>query len=191
MTTMLHFRLQFAVKDDRKTSELIRTYAAQYPAKEDADAAKAGKAIRNGACTYNNFRIIYDWKLSSFLHRNLPNLSSKRHDKKGIAKALRLARDAQTVHDAMKSLIKFHGIGIRVASAVLAMIWPERYTVIDVRALRALGVSKTGTSIALYKAYLHKCRELCARYDCDLRTLDRALFEWGGQQNGRAHRINL
>jgi hypothetical protein len=61
-------------------------------------------------------------------------------------------------------------------------MFPERYTVIDKRALSALGVEANDVSIDLYLAYLSRCRELAARYHVELRTLDRALWQWSDEK---------
>jgi len=68
-------------------------------------------------------------------------------------------------------------VKLRVASAIAAMIWPERYTVMDVRALGGLGAPNT------YLEYVAACKELAKRYGVDLRTLDRALFHWSELQS--------
>lgn len=190
MKTMPEFKLQFAARDDGETSQLICQYAGKYLLENDNKAmdlaaSNAGASIRNGESTYHNFRIIYEWKLKSFLKRGFAYLNPDNHDKTGIERALRDACNAQTVSNAIRALIRFDGVKIPVASAVLAMIRPDRYTVLDVRALRALGVSKAVPSIAIYEAYLQTCVRLAARYNVDLRTLDRALFWFGGQQSGR------
>lgn len=53
-----------------------------------------------------------------------------------------------------------------------------RFTVIDFRALWALGIERRGYySVAYYLAYLATCRTIAAHAGVDLRTLDRALWQ--------------
>jgi hypothetical protein len=73
----------------------------------------------------------------------------------------------------------------RMASAILAAFRPDRYTVMDWRAwetLRSLGHLSENAPRSWRKRwvpYLETCRTLAARFDVDLRTLDRALWEAG------------
>jgi hypothetical protein len=80
-------------------------------------------------------RIIYEWKLESFIKRKLPYLDPENIDQEDTEDALRLATSARTIRAALAVLMGLPGVKIRVASAVLAMIWPDRYTVLDMRAL--------------------------------------------------------
>ncbi len=70
------------------------------------------------------------------------------------------------------------GVQVPVASAILTVMYPDKYTVIDFRALEALGVVRYTASISLYVEYLAYCRALARKCDVDLRTLDRALWQW-------------
>jgi hypothetical protein len=71
---------------------------------------------------------------------------------------------------------------VPVASAVLTAIEPERYTVIDFRALEALGSDSTDRSVNFYLAYLDFCRLLAKAHRIKLRDLDRALWQWSDDQ---------
>jgi hypothetical protein len=97
-----------------------------------------------------------------------------------IADALRFAADTHTTErSAIEVLDSLHGVGVPIASAILTTINPARYTIIDFRALEALGVSKWPSgSVGYYLHYLRKCHELAHQYHVSLRTLDRALWQW-------------
>jgi hypothetical protein len=72
-----------------------------------------------------------------------------------IARALRFPSDARTSEkSAVETLDRPHGVGVPMASAILRTIRPENYTVIDVRALESLGVSKTDGSVNDYLSIL-------------------------------------
>jgi hypothetical protein len=70
-----------------------------------------------------------------------------------------------------------YGVEIPVASAVLTAVAPERYTIIDYRALKALGEKRTWHSVDSYLAYLLCCRKLVRENGVSLRELDRALWQ--------------
>jgi hypothetical protein len=101
------------------------------------------------------------------------------------ALAIAASPDAST-KDAVGALTALHGIDIPVASAILAAIFPERYTVLDFRALEALGHARH--NVEFYVEYLAFCKHLA---DCQivqpqpglpgptaLHALERALWEW-------------
>jgi hypothetical protein len=87
---------------------------------------------------------------------------------------------------AVKALVELHGVDITVASAILAAIFPERYTVLDYRSLEALGHAPH--DVRFYEEYLAFCNRLAESNivtpqgglpaPTPLRTIDRALWEW-------------
>ena len=86
----------------------------------------------------------------------------------------------------VKALLELQGVDVPVASAILAAIFPERYTVLDFRSLEALGHARH--DVSFYEEYLAFCRRLAeseiVKPQSDLpaptplRALDRALWEW-------------
>jgi hypothetical protein len=179
--------LQFSIaNDDRETTRLIRDYAEQYLENDDGRrkdqlALDAGASIKGGSYTKEKFRIIFEWKLSSFLKRNFPYLkTADAIDEAEIEDALRIAVTARTDRAVIAVLMGLPGVKLRVASAIAAMIWPQRFTILDVRALAGLGVANTADngSIDFYLEYVAACQRLAEHYGVDLRTLDRALFRW-------------
>jgi hypothetical protein len=95
-----------------------------------------------------------------------------------VEDALRTAVEAKTERTAISVLIGLYGVEIPVASAVLTAIAPNRYTIIDYRALEALGETRTWHTIDSYLAYLGCCRKLACENGVTLRELDRALWQW-------------
>jgi len=73
---------------------------------------------------------------------------------------------------------------VPVASAVLTAINPERFTIIDFRSLEALGAETKDRSVGFYLEYLDYCRNLVRENRTELRTLDRALWQWS-YEHGR------
>jgi len=101
------------------------------------------------------------------------------------------AADAST-ETAVTALLELQGVDIPVASAILAAIYPERYTVLDFRALEALGHARH--DVHFYEEYLDFCKRLADSNivkpqsnlpaPTPLRTLDRALWEWSRSHTG-------
>jgi hypothetical protein len=84
------------------------------------------------------------------------------------------------------------GVGVPTASALLTVWDPKTYTILDVRAVDALadaGVawdgkpfqrSTAGRWNARYGEYLECCHAIARHVGRDLRTVDRALWHYGG-----------
>jgi hypothetical protein len=71
---------------------------------------------------------------------------------------------------------------VPVASAILTTIDPERHTVIDFRALEALGCKSKDRTIDFYLVYLEACQSLAKTHRVSLRKLDRALWQWSSER---------
>jgi hypothetical protein len=75
-------------------------------------------------------------------------------------------------------LTLLHGVGVPTASALLTVWDPNRFTVIDYRALDSLRKQGELTEVDPdYPTYLGLCRQVAKRCGCNLRTLDQALWQ--------------
>ena len=165
------FRLQFSPKD-------ILVYASRYPSAEDADAMEAGRQINEGRCTRRNLETIFRWKTGG---RGITRL--QKNTDAEIADALSLAVAAKTERSSIAILIGLCGVAVPVASAILTAINPDKYTIIDFRALEALGTDSKNRTIDFYLKYLDACRCLSQRHGITLRELDRALWQWSSKRH--------
>jgi len=160
------FKLQFEPAD-------IPKLAKRYGYEEDDAAFEAGRRIREGEHTFEHLSRIFEWKTKgrgrSRLKRNKPD---------EITDALSLAVSAKTERAAVAVLLGLQGVQVPVASAILTAIYPERYTVIDFRALEALGTNNADYSVNFYLTYLAACRQIANANQVSLRNLDRALWQW-------------
>lgn len=161
-------RLQFA-------PSLIPRLATEYRVEEDADALAAGRAIVAGDFSRKHLATIFEWKTRG---RGRTRLLA--NSRKEVTDALRLACAAKTERAAIAVLTGLSGVSVPVASAILTAIYPRRYTIIDFRALEALGCKEPfpAATVAFYLLYLVRCRELAAKHGVGLRELDRALWQW-------------
>jgi hypothetical protein len=169
-TPMSGFRLQF---DPVEIPALVERYR---PSLDDT-ATKAGAEIRAGARTLTNLEAIFKWKTKGW------GISRLRKNCVGeIADALSLATTAKTERAAISVLCGLQGVDVPVASAILTAIDPEHFTVIDFRALEALGKKTNNRSVNFYISYLDACRQLAEEHQVSLRNLDRALWQWSSEQ---------
>ena len=174
MSGMADFVLQF-------DSSEIAALAARYGYEQDDEAFKAGSNIVGGNYSRENLKIIVHWKSPRKIAYIDDNTDIE------IARALRFAGDSRTSErSAVDVLDRLHGVGVPIASAVLTTMFPEKYTIIDFRALESLGIVKAPSgSVHYYLHYLAKCRELARKHNVSLRTLDRALWQWSKENGAR------
>jgi hypothetical protein len=164
------FHLQF---DPTKIEEI----AARYSFREDDKPLEAGNHIQKGEYTRKNLETIFEWKTGGRGRSRL-----QKNEDRDIADALRLATRAETDRAAVAVLVGLNGVQVPVASAILTAIYPERFTIIDFRALEALGLTNANVSIGFYLDYLAACRKLAREHKLSLRTLDRALWQWSKER---------
>jgi hypothetical protein len=69
-----------------------------------------------------------------------------------------------------------------MASAILTAIDQNRHTIIDWRALHALGVPDWPIDVNFYlKRYYPECSRIAQQTGLSLRTVDRALWQWSAE----------
>lgn len=182
-----YFQLQPA---ESELQELAEKYWQKAGAREhelEKAAFEAGESIRNGDFSPANLEAIVRWKSERAVQYLIGNSKAKVRE----ALTAATAPNAST-EQAMGALMELHGVDVPVASAILAAIYPERYTVLDFRTLEALGHARH--DIRFYEEYLAFCKRLAdsnivqAQNDLPaptpLRTLDRALWEWTRSHTG-------
>lgn len=159
----------------------IQTLAACFSFADDTEARAAGKRIADGEHTLANLMTIVAWKSARSTGRAARNAETD------VADALRLAVTAKTERAAIAVLIGLRGVDVSVASAIMAAVDPERFTIIDYRALEALGVKqRPSPTVEFYLEYLAHCRQLAPKRRGGLRELDRAMWQWSKDQDASA-----
>ncbi len=76
-------------------------------------------------------------------------------------------------------LCSIRGVGVPVASAVLALVFPEKYAVIDFRGWRQVfGQERRTFLIADYKRYLREVRRLATELGWPVQEVDMAIWAY-------------
>ncbi len=182
-----YFQLQPAEAELQQLAEQYWQKAGEREHELEKAAFEAGESIRNGDYTLANLEAIVRWKSERAVHYLIGNSSEK------IRRVLAVAASSDSSTEAaVSALLELHGVDLPVASAILAAIYPERYTVLDYRALEALGHSRH--DVHFYEEYLSFCKRLAesniVKPQSDLpaptplRALERALWEWSRSQTG-------
>lgn len=169
---MPEFTLQFPL-------EQVPEYAARYPYEDDLEALAVGRAARDrGYYTLNEFVTACRWKTP----RSGPLVAENSADvvKAQTGVALSPTAGERQRLDALRAL---RGVEWATASVLLHLAYPERYPILDKRALHALGVPPSSAySFRFWEAYVTACLGLAERAGVDGRTLDQALWQWSKEQ---------
>lgn len=101
--------------------------------------------------------------------------------------ATRRALAAPDERSRMAALTSLRGVGVPTASTLLFAAEPERYPILDRRALESLGRRPRGVYPAsFWLGYLDACRGLAAEHGVAQRTLDKALWQHSYERSPRA-----
>jgi hypothetical protein len=178
---MAYFQLQPAEMDLQQLAESYWQDAGERERQLEAAAYEAGEAIRKGEHTLVNLEAIVRWKSERMVHYLIGNSDESIHHALDVA-----ASPTASLEDAVNALTALRGIDIGIASAVMSAIFPDRYAVLDYRALEALGHARH--DVRFYTEYNNAMRHLA---DCAivlaqnglpaptaLHALERALWQW-------------
>jgi hypothetical protein len=178
---MAYFELQSAESDLQQLAEQYWQEAGERERALEKAAFEAGAAIRGGEYTLPNLEAIVRWKSERMVHYLIANSSEN------IRSALAIAASPESkTEDAVKALTALRGVDISIATAILAAIYPERYAVLDYRALETLGHARH--DVEFYVEYNAFCRRLaeCGIVKAQeslpgptpLHALERGLWQW-------------
>ena len=175
----------------------IAALAARFPVTDDGPAAAAGAAAHaQGHYTREQFLVVCAWKTP----RSRPRVAANDEAAVRVATGAALAATDERVR--MEALLALSGVGVPTASTLLYFAEPDRYPILDVRALESLGqpVNRSTYPVAYWLEYLAACRALADAHGVGLRTLDKALWQHsreaadaargGGRRPPRARRAS-
>ena len=134
------------------------------------------EASKRGYLTFEGFYKICMWKSA---RQKQKYISVKNRNE--VEAVTRSAFAEQDERKRMEKLCGLSGVGIPTASAILSVIFPEKYAVIDIRCLEMLRekfgykISKQ-TSLKSWVEYLNIMRNLARENAITPRKLDMALF---------------
>ena len=135
-------------------------------------------ARRRGYLTRGEFIEVCAWKSARTIGH------ARSNDHRRIRRATAAVLGTHDERERLDALLALHGVGVPTASAILTMLEPKRYGVIDIRVwqlLHALGAVEgnpggTGLTGDHWLQFLRVLRELSARLDIPARAAERALF---------------
>jgi hypothetical protein len=154
-------------------SDEIEALAARFPPTGDERLHEVGAAVRaRGYYTREEFIEACAWKTV----RSRPKISG--NTEAAVVRATGLAIGTEDEAARMSALLDLDGVGVPTASTLLYCAFPDRYPILDVRALESLGVKpRSQYPLSFWLGYLDACRDLAQRAGVSLRTLDKALWQ--------------
>lgn len=172
---------------------LIRKFADAYEeTPETIRVMKVGRKIRSrGHATMEELLELVKWKFPiSIRHVNVPN-NTEEDVKKLTGFILKEdLSDSQRV----RILTGLTGVKVRMASAILTLIFPHDYGTFDINARKALedfgfikGDELSDYSLSDYLEYLKIIRKIAKELACTPRDIDRALYYYGRHLNKKCH----
>ena len=169
---MPDFSLQFPSAD-------INPLAGRYSYNTDvAMTALAPQVRERGYLTKAEFLVVGQWKAP----RAVPKIAT--NEELLIVDATRFA--LSTPHERLRigTLRLLHGVGYPMASVILHFFHSDRFPIIDYRALWSLGVAEAPAfyTFDFWWSYVAFCRGLAGEVGVDMRTLDRALWQYSKER---------
>lgn len=180
MVTISELKAYRTSSDDYKFTEQLKARLAQLRQKRDPFYLKA-----------EEFDEILRWKLRGQYgrQREWRKANTEEVIRVVTAAALNVTHSDKEYEDELRVsiLCALRGVGVPIASAVLALVFPENYAVIDFRGWRQVfGEKKSTFSIADYKKYLREIRKLANELKWPTQEVDLAIWEYDRANGGGA-----
>ena len=159
----------------------IPALAARYEYEDDSECVRAGAhAAARGYYTRGELRAVCAWKTARAKRKVAANSFHRVRAASGRALA-----DQTDDWPRIQALCELLGVGVPTASVLLHFAFPDRYPIIDYRALESLGVPKPSTySATVWLGYAAACREIAGENRVPLRVLDKALWQHSKEHGG-------
>ncbi|RAN96518.1 hypothetical protein [Micromonospora noduli] len=171
-------QLDLASADAAITKEFVQRWSGRYQVKQrefDVFGRIGPVVVNRGYYNRRDLLEVVRWKSprsTTYVDRNSDS---------DIEDVTRMALAApQRLRHRVLSLL--NGVGVPIASALLTVCEPSVFTVIDYRAIETLRAHGELGRRSSYTRYLEVCSALADRVETDLRTLDRALWQWSKEK---------
>ena len=168
------FRLQFRISK-------IRSFASryEYAGRDAVDAVlRSIPAVKKrGYLRKKDLEQLAYWKSSRSSGR------VKRNDGSYVKAVTQFALKTSDERARIEVLTSLDGVGWPTASSILHFFHRSPYPILDFRALESLSVEVPRYTFSFWWDYVDFCRKLSRRAKVDMRTLDRALWQFS-KENG-------
>jgi len=167
----MNYHLRFGPE---KISDLAQEYSYGDQTSETRIVHEIGPRVRSsGFYAKSDFLELCYWKTP----RTQP--SCRRNDGAFIEEVTKIALGTQNERLRIETLTLLDGVSWPTASVLLHFGHREPYPILDFRALWSLEIDLPGSyDFEFWWGYVVACRDLATRYRLDMRTLDRALWQY-------------
>jgi hypothetical protein len=152
-----------------------------------AEFAKLRRERQPLHLTSTEFDQVLRWKLiqqyGRVRHLFVSNTEEIIRDVTGLALTISHSDKEYELELRMNILCSLRGVGVPIASAILALVFPEEYAVVDFRVWRQLFDKPTEFSISDYKRYMNKIRPLAKELGWLVQEVDYAIWEYDKRNN--------
>lgn len=165
------FRLRFPVGE-------IGLWADRYAYEDDSEAQTIGaRARERGWYMRSELVKIALWKTKRSRSRVARNSATAVRDATGLA----LSTTDERLRVGVLTLLQ--GVELPTASVLLHLAHPDRYPILDFRALWSLSVNNAPSyySFRYWDHYVQHCRKLADDAGVQMRRLDRALWQFSAE----------
>ena len=176
-----NFQLTLPFKNAQEVEDLAEAYGYE----NDDSARRAGKRLWRRVGNIHEVLEINKWKNPK--NRNLSPLRENDTDEVlfRLSSARRMCKD-QYWMAALDLLVGLRGINYPTATALLAMLLPDSFPIIDFRAWRSCtGELRTNFDARRTRTYVESCMFWSSELALDLRKLDRALWRLDDERFGK------
>ncbi len=152
----------------------INKLASKYIENEDRDVITLKPAIqKRGYITKQELQTIAKWKSRRSSHH------VKKNDELYIKAITRLSLKAKSERTRIEVLTNLDGVSWPTASVILHLYHNDQYPILDFRALWSVSLDMPKFyNYSFWQPYVDFCREIARRNSVDMRTLDRALWQY-------------
>ena len=102
----------------------------------------------------------------------------EKNDEDYIRDVTSFAFNATSERARIRGLMLLDGVSWPTASAILHLFHKDPYPILDFRALWSVGLETYRYSSLFWQEYVDFCREIASRNQVDMRTLDKALWQY-------------
>jgi len=159
----------------------IAAFAAKYQDDEEEVAGLKPGVAKRGFVTKRDLHEVAKWKSSMSAHHVEKN--SEEYIKEVTAFALRTTSERARI----EVLTILDGVSWPTASVILHFFHKEDYPILDFRALWSVELEEPNQyTFGFWWPYVQFCRDLSSRNGVDMRTLDRALWQYSKENQRKS-----
>ena len=162
----------------RIAPERIHELSLRYAYEDDQPVLEIGRRAREaGVYSFDDFLAVCEWKTPRSRPRCRKNTSEE------VSEITKIALSTCIERLRIDVLRCLHGVQWPTASVLLHLAHSDPYPILDVRALWSWGFSKPPAySFGFWWEYVQRCRQLAHEQGIDMRTLDRALWQYSKER---------